>query len=72
MWTIQESRDELQRYKDQAETKGDELVVCRQQNAELEMRLGTLQVIGFEDQELLWFPFKEAGEGAGGVFLVHS
>ncbi|CAM9412623.1 unnamed protein product [Ectocarpus fasciculatus] len=40
---LQESRDELQRTKDQAETKGDELAVCRQQNAELEMRLGTLQ-----------------------------
>eukprot|EP00903_Cladosiphon_okamuranus_P007969 g7691.t1 len=39
----QESRDELQRTKDEAETKGEELEVCRQHSAELEMRLGTLQ-----------------------------
>lgn len=41
----QESRDELQRTKDQAEAKGEELEVCRQQSAELEMRLGTVQVM---------------------------
>lgn len=46
MGFIQESRDELQRTKDDAETKGEELEVCRQQSAELEMRLGTVQVMG--------------------------
>lgn len=42
---VQESRDELQRTKDQAETKGEELEACRQQSAELEIRLGTAQVL---------------------------
>lgn len=44
MGFVQESRDELQRTKDQAETGGEDLEVCRQQCAELEMRLGTVQV----------------------------
>lgn len=41
---MQEARDELQRMKDLVETKGEELEVCRQQSAEVEMRLGILQV----------------------------
>lgn len=41
----QESRDALQRTTDQAETQGEELEAYRQQNAELEIRLGTVQVI---------------------------
>ncbi|CAM9502342.1 unnamed protein product [Hapterophycus canaliculatus] len=40
---LQESSDELQRTKDQLETKGEELEVCRQQSAELEMRLRIVQ-----------------------------
>lgn len=41
----QEARDELQLTKDQLETRGQELEACRQQGAELEIRLGTVQVI---------------------------
>ena len=44
MGVTQESRDELQRTKDEAETRGEELEMCKQQGAELEMRLGTVQV----------------------------
>lgn len=47
----QESRDELQRTKDQAETNGEELEVCRQQSAELEMRLQTVQARGPDCKE---------------------
>ncbi|CAN0135629.1 unnamed protein product [Pylaiella littoralis] len=40
---LQVSRDELQRIKDEVETKSEKLEVRRQQSAELEIRLGTLQ-----------------------------
>ena len=36
--------DELQRSKDEVERREQALEVCRQQSAELEMRLGTVQV----------------------------
>ncbi|CAM9507245.1 unnamed protein product, partial [Scytosiphon promiscuus] len=40
---LQESSDQLQRTKDEAESKGEEIEVCRQQSAELEMRLRIVQ-----------------------------
>lgn len=68
----QESRDELQRTKDQEETKGDELAVCRQQIAELEMRLGTLQVTGSENQEISSFSFATSWCNEPESFVGHE
>ena len=41
----QGATDELQRTKDEVEGRAQALEVCRRQSAELEMRLGTVQVM---------------------------
>ena len=42
---VKGATDELQRMKDEVEGREHDLQVCRQQSAELELRLGTVQVM---------------------------